>query len=61
MCMEVTFQNGDFLEGHFFSSYLNMEIMLQHVTFVFIKVTNSLERHNYIITCFDKITSFKLH
>ena len=31
---------------------LNMEIMLQHVTYVFIKVRNSLERHN-IITCFD--------
>ena len=29
MWMEVIFQNGDFLEGHCFSSYLNMEIMLQ--------------------------------
>ena len=24
-----------------------------NVTYVFIKVSNSLKRHNYIITCFD--------
>ena len=32
-----------------------------HVTYFFIKVTNSLKHHNYIITCFDTIKNFKWH
>ena len=32
-----------------------------HVTYFFIKVTNSLKHHNNIITCFDTIKNFKWH
>ena len=55
------FDNADIFDNVKITFTLNMEIMLQHVSYLFSIVTNSSKRHNCNIICFDAITNFKRH